>query len=183
MRLFIAIKVNPFQKILDLTNNINLSGADIKPVEPDNIHITLAFLGEVNEYRIKDVNEALSLLKFKRFKITLSDTGAFPNNIKPRVVWVGIKEGFQELKNLRIQILRELSARRIHVEDEKEFLPHVTVARVKSLKNLQNLIKLLQENMSEYYGEEEVDRVTLFKSTLTPKGPIYDKIYEVRSID
>ncbi|WP_338601864.1 RNA 2',3'-cyclic phosphodiesterase [Sulfolobus tengchongensis] len=183
MRLFIGIEVPQFPKLIELLELVKNTGADIKLVEPFNIHITLLFLGEVRDDRVEDVKEAMSGLKFDKFTVTLKGLGAFPNLTRPRVIWVGMIEGQQQLRQIRSYLLNELLRRKIRPEDEKEFTPHLTIGRVKSLNSINNLISLINENINIDVGNFEVANVILFKSTLTPKGPIYDKLFEVKAID
>ncbi|XDF44498.1 RNA 2',3'-cyclic phosphodiesterase [Saccharolobus solfataricus] len=183
MRLFIGIQVPPFPKLLEMFEIVKNTGADIKLVEPYNIHITLLFLGEVRDDRIEEVKDSIKGLKFNKFKVTLKGLGAFPKLTRPRVVWVGIVEGQQQLREIRSYILNELSKRKLRPEDNKDFSPHLTIGRVKSYISINNLINTINENLNTDLGTFEVNNVILFKSTLTPKGPIYDKLYEVSSID
>ncbi|MEM0373045.1 MAG: RNA 2',3'-cyclic phosphodiesterase [Sulfolobaceae archaeon] len=183
MRLFIAIEVTNIPKILELIEGLKRTGADIKLVESNNLHITLVFLGEVEESKLGLVKAALHDVNFSSFKIKLNGVGAFPSVNRPKVVWVGITEGFQKLKEIRSILVKGLRSRGIKPEDEKEFVAHLTLGRVKSPVNLINLIKFINENMNIEVGEIIVDSIKLFKSTLTPKGPIYDILDEVKAID
>ncbi|BDB97904.1 RNA 2',3'-cyclic phosphodiesterase [Saccharolobus caldissimus] len=183
MRLFIGIDVPQMPKILELLELIKNSGADIKLVEPYNIHITLLFLGEIRDDRLEDVKDSMKGLNFNSFNVTLKGLGAFPNLTRPRVVWVGITEGVQQLKQIRTYIYSELLKRKIRPEDEKDFVPHLTLGRVKSYSSILNLVNLINDNINTEIGKFSVNNVILFKSTLTPKGPIYDKLFEVKAID
>ena len=183
IRLFTAIEAPQFPKILELMEAVKRSGADVKLVETYNIHITLVFIGEIPESKLDLVKEAVSSISFNSFKIKLKGTGAFPNLSRPRVIWVGIEEGLQELRTIRGALLKELLARGIRPEDEKEFSPHLTIGRVKGPTNLLNLINVINEYQNTDFGEFIVNKVTLFKSTLTPKGPIYDPLLEVKAND
>ncbi|MDT7861236.1 MAG: RNA 2',3'-cyclic phosphodiesterase [Saccharolobus sp.] len=183
MRLFIGIDVPQMPKILELLELIKNSGADIKLVEPYNIHITLLFLGEIRDDRLEDVKDSMKGLNFSSFNVTLRGLGAFPNLTRPRVVWVGITEGVQQLKQIRTYIYSELLKRKIRPEDEKDFVPHLTLGRVKSYSSILNLVNLINDNINTEIGKFSVNNVILFKSTLTPKGPIYDKLFEVKAID
>ncbi|QGA54290.1 RNA 2',3'-cyclic phosphodiesterase [Sulfolobus sp. E5-1-F] len=183
MRLFIGIEVPQSQKLLEIFEIVKNTGADIKLVEPYNIHITLLFLGEVRDDRLEEVKDSMREVKFNKFRVTLKGLGAFPNLTRPRVVWVGITEGQQQLKQIRSYILNEILKRKIKPEDDKDFSPHLTIGRVKSYNSISNLINAINENMNVDIGTFEVSNVVLFKSTLTPKGPIYDRLFEVSSID
>jgi 2'-5' RNA ligase len=183
MRTFIAIEVNNLPKVIQILEDIRRTGADVKLVEPYNLHITLVFIGEVEDNKVKLIKEALKELNFSSFKIKLNGVGAFPSINRPKVIWIGISEGFQQLKEMRSHLVKSLKARGIKPEDDKEFIAHLTLGRVKGPSNLVNLIKFVNENMNIEVGEVIVDKVKLFKSTLTPKGPIYEVLDEVIASD
>ncbi|MEM0194525.1 MAG: RNA 2',3'-cyclic phosphodiesterase, partial [Metallosphaera sp.] len=136
-----------------------------------------AFLGEVREDKLELVKESLDELEFQRFNVGFRGFGAFPSISRPRVVWIGITEGFNELKRIRTSLVRSLSSKRIRVEEE-QFVPHLTLARVKGPRGVLELAKLVSEASDKEFGSQEVNEVTLFKSTLTPKGPIYDPVHK-----
>lgn len=182
MRLFIAVDVPKFPKIIDLMKQIELSGADVKLVQPENIHLTLIFIGEVSDFKVNVIKDALNVIKFSPFTLKLKGMGVFPSMTRPRVVWVGIEQGFTELRDIRSTLMKELKVRGIRPEDEKEFVPHLTLGRVKGPRNLVNLIKVINDNLNVEIGEAKVDSVKLFKSTLTPKGPIYEVLHEVKGV-
>ncbi|WP_252896541.1 RNA 2',3'-cyclic phosphodiesterase [Metallosphaera hakonensis] len=171
MRLFIGIPVHEESWVKELLATVQGTGADIKLVEPQNVHITLAFLGEVWDDRVGLVKESLDELNFSPFKIGFKGLGAFPSVSRPRVVWVGITEGFNELKRIRSSLVKSLTSRRIRVEEE-QFVPHLTLGRVKGPRGVLELAKLISEMADKEFGEEEVREVTLFRSTLTPKPHI-----------
>ncbi len=181
LRLFVGIDVPYDSKIDFLMKAVMSSRADLKPVEPENLHLTLLFIGEVHESLLKDVKEAVSELKFPSFTVRLSGLGAFPNAFRPRVVWIGVKEGAERLAELHKQLVKGLNARGIRPQDEKEFQPHLTLARVKG--NYGTLPQVIMSYQNYEVGTFNVDSVKLFKSTLTPKGPIYEVLHEVKAID
>ena len=183
IRLFTAVETPQFPKVIELMDAVKRSGADVKLVESHNVHITLVFIGEIQENKLDLVKEAMAKLSFNSFKVKLKGTGAFPNLSRPRVVWVGIEEGLQELRAIRGTLLKELLGRGIRPDDEKEFSPHLTIGRVKGPSNLLNLINVINEYQNVDFGEFVVNKVILFKSTLTPKGPIYDPLLEVKAND
>ena len=183
LRLFIAVKVPQLPKITEILDALGRVGADVKLVEPWNIHLTLVFLGELPENKLDLIKDSMNAVNFSSFKVKFFGTGAFPNLNKPRVLWIGLNEGVTQLRQLRGELYKQLVSRGIRPEDEKEFSPHLTLGRIKGPRNIVNLVQVLNEYASTYFGEVNVEEVTLFKSTLTPKGPIYDPLYGVRSID
>lgn len=148
------------------------NSAIVKPVEDENLHITIRFLGEVNNALLGEVKENLGRLSFTKFKIHIKGVGAFPSPSSPRVIWVGIEEGGDELRKLHESVERLIG--KYGVPDERGFVPHITVARVKAKGEA--LSKILMQWRDFEFGWQDVDKVVLKKSTLTPRGPIYENL-------
>ncbi len=183
MRVFIAVDIdNPLivSRIARIKDTITTLNVPVKLVEDENLHITLLFIGEVSDYAVDLIKDSLSDLRFKSFKIHITGLGAFPSVVKPRVVWVGVKEGSKELENLQKEV--ESRVRRAGVRFQKqEFTPHITVGRVKGVKNITSLSKILVEYQDEDFGWHEVSEVKVKQSILTPKGPIYKDLYVIKA--
>jgi len=182
IRSFIAVSVNKpdiVDKICRVQEELSRCGGRLKLVESENLHITLRFLGEVLESQLQQVYEKVLLkLEWRPFLVRLKGVGAFPNERRPRVVWIGVEEGHDELIDLSRQIengLRKLG----FPKESKEFHPHVTIARVKIPGNVGSLGKLFSAYREFVFGEFTVEKVELKKSVLTPKGPIYSTLKEV----
>jgi len=103
---------------------------------------------------------------------------AWPSWRSPRVIWVGITEGFEELKAIREQVDKGLKDLGLRLEEE-EFVPHITLARLKE-RGSPAVLKFLMERSNYEIGEMTVTSVRLKKSTLTPRGPIYETLAEAR---
>lgn len=176
IRSFIAIELNKefkeeLKNIQDELKNLNL---DVRWVEINNIHLTLKFLGNVelgDLEKIKSVLKNISLL-FKPFEINLSELGLFPKVDFPRVIWVGINHGKNELIRIASTIEEELKKLRIPSE-EREFIPHLTLGRVRSSKNKDKLKSYLNFSKPNFPKSQEIKEITLFQSELKPKGPTY----------
>lgn len=184
IRCFIAIDIeqkNILEKILNIQKILEKSNADLKLVEPQNIHLTLKFLGEISEEKVKKVIEAMKTLQFNSFKITLKGLGVFPSINYPRVLWIGITNGFKESSLIYLQLEDKL-AKLGFSKEERGFSPHLTIARVKSGKGKNELIKILEEFKNEDFGETIIESVKLKRSVLTSKGPIYSTLFEVKSL-
>ncbi|GAB6147909.1 RNA 2',3'-cyclic phosphodiesterase [Stetteria hydrogenophila] len=153
----------------------------MKPVEAQNLHITLRFIGEVPRGVVEEIaRSVLARLEFEEFEVEFRGLGAFPSPLRPRVVWVGVSEGQEQLARLHESI--EEGLRRLGIPPERErFVPHVTLARLRGSRNLTALVKLLQEYEDYVFGRMRVTSVRLKKSTLTPKGPIYENLWEVKA--
>jgi len=175
---FIAIKI-PFNNEMEaFWNAIKRSGARIKLVEPYNTHITLKFLGNTAESLIPNIEEIIrnAVEGLKPFEIELKGCGAFPTPTRPRVVWIGVREGADILKKIAESIDREVS--KLGFEREKRsFVAHLTVGRVKGSQGA--LPRVLAEWANKDFGRVLVDKVFLMKSILRPEGPEYHEMVSV----
>jgi len=184
MRTFIAIEL-PIQlkeKLSQLQEGLKASNGDVKWVEPKNIHLTLKFLGELELEKIKKVEALLEEIAktHTSYSTTLSEVGTFPRSGLPRVIWVGVSKGESETKKIAEDI--EAKAAKIGINKEKRlFSSHITIGRVRSGKNSTKLLQELARLKSfprDARMEFTVTKITLFKSTLTPQGPIYEIVKE-----
>ncbi|MDP2924006.1 MAG: RNA 2',3'-cyclic phosphodiesterase, partial [Candidatus Omnitrophota bacterium] len=108
-----------------------------------------------------------------------SAIGGFPNLSHPRVIWIGIDKGAKELKNLAEKIESGLEKFDFRKESH-EFKSHLTLGRVKSSKNMLNLVKLLKETSFSSETDISINELILFQSTLTPKGATYTTLMQLR---
>ncbi len=177
---FIAIDINTTPNILKLLNDITKSNADVKLAEPQNIHITLKFLGDVQKNTIEKIEQIIkdSVKNIEPFKIKFKGTGVFPNKNYIRVVWIGIKDT-EILSTIAANIDENLS----HIgfkKEKREFSAHLTIGRVKTAKNKPLLLKIVDNYSNFEFATQEVSSIKLKKSDLTPKGPIYTTLKEVK---
>ena len=177
---FIALEIHATPQILAFEKEIEKTGADVKLVEPENIHITLKFLGDTQENIIDDIERIMkeSVQDIKPFSITLRGTGVFPNNNYVKIVWIGITDNgsIATIAQRIEEKLTPLGFKREH----RGFSPHLTIGRVKTARNKDPLLKTVGNHTSEEFAVQEVHSITLKKSELTPKGPIYTTLREVR---
>jgi 2'-5' RNA ligase len=180
IRSFIAFDLNSksvLNKMVELQGILAKTGADLKLVEPANIHITLRFLGNIMSATVEKIHEEMKKTQFVPFDVNIKGVGAFPDVRYPRVVWVGITEGSDQLRGISSQLeprLRSLG----FAPDSKGFSPHLTIARVRSGRNKGELAKFVAENATYECGIVKADCLRLKKSDLTPKGPIYSTLRE-----
>ena len=153
------------------------TGADLKPVEPQNIHITLRFLGNIMPATVEKIFEEMKQIQFTPFTVQINGLGAFPNPRYPRVVWAGITEGAEQLKNVFSQLEPKLCGLGF-APDYRGFSPHLTIARVRSGRNKKQLAEFLTLNAKYEFGNVGARCLRLKKSTLTPRGPIYSTLTE-----
>ena len=179
IRCFIAIDVeNPeiVGRLSSFSEDLANTGVRVRTVASENLHLTLAFIGEVPFQLVKSAEKALAELNFSKFKVTIAGVGAFPSVAKPRVIWVGVKEGAENAIRLAESVRKKLREYRVPF-DSKPFVPHITVARVKGPVK-PALTRLLTKMEDAVFGVQEVNSIRLKKSVLTSKGPIYSTLYE-----
>ncbi|MCX8033795.1 MAG: RNA 2',3'-cyclic phosphodiesterase [Thermodesulfovibrio sp.] len=200
MRCFIAIELSEdIKKFIDKLININFSIEGVSLVKKENLHLTLKFLGEVETELIPKLNKSLNNLanEFSPFILKISHPGVFPDKLKPRIIWIGL-ESSEVLKELAAKIDEEMSKYGFERE-QREFKAHITLARVKNPRNgryiFEKILKSFKEkalinnsyqkdNKSPYFSNRisekadnlqfQVREFVLMKSTLTPKGSIYE---------
>lgn len=181
MRTFVAVEVPAAlkAKIIAIQKKLEASGADIKLVEPENLHYNLKFLGEIDQNMAEKVKKAISNISFPAFDVHIAGLGTFPSQTYIRVVWLGAKEGTQELTALAGIVEESLAA--IGIEREKRpFLPHLTLGRVGSPKAKEALIAATKDLKTVDVGNARIDELVLFQSKLTPQGPIYTPLLKIQ---
>lgn len=179
MRSFIAIEMQN-EEIGEIQAQLREANAKIKFVEPENLHLTLKFLGEVREDLIDEIHEVMkrSFEDFGKFEVHLKGVGVFPNLRYIRVIWVGIEKNKETISEMQKALDRNIAE--LGFERERRFDPHLTIGRVKSAKNRDKLVEMIRGMEDIDIGDIAIDRVELKKSVLTPKGPIYTTVREVR---
>ncbi len=180
IRSFIAFDIDSesiLKKITDTQSLLIKTGADLKLVKPENIHITVRFLGNITPNMVEKIFEEMQKVQFAPFDAKIHGIGAFPHLRHPRVLWAGITEGADQLRNIFDQLeprLRGLG----FAPDTRGFSPHLTIARVKSGRNKAELAKRINENANCKFGIVKAECLKLKRSNLTPKGPIYSTLKE-----
>ena len=149
--------------------------AKVTWIPPERMHLTVLFIGEVDDDRAAAIREALTPpLRVAAFDLTVTGIGTFPARGTPRVIWAGVGNGREAL----IGVEREISAR-LHQVGAPRFNPHLTLARVRDAAGLRTR-DLLAGATSTAYGTARVEAITLFESRLSPKGPTYVPLQSTR---
>jgi 2'-5' RNA ligase len=181
IRSFVAVDLEEptvRERIISAQRGLGETRAQLKLVDPGIMHFTLRFLGEIPQATVDRVIEAMQGLRFSPFEVEFSGLGAFPSLNRINVVWVGIKQGREQLDDIFHQL--EPKFRQIGLPpDDKGFSPHLTIARVRSNANKAALADFVSSMREQDFGKMPVRTVRLKKSTLTPRGPIYTTIHEV----
>lgn len=164
MRVFIAVRVPLNEKIKRVLEELS-KFKGIKTVKPQNLHINLKFLGEVEEDKIKEIKKILEELKgFGNFEVSLKSIDAFPNQNFVRVIWIGAKSD----KLIRLAKLIDSELQNLGFIPGNKYTPHLTLARVK--KKISKIKKIFSD---EDFGKLKVEKVELIKSELKKSGPQY----------
>jgi RNA 2',3'-cyclic 3'-phosphodiesterase len=178
MRTFIAIEIPSEVRsaLAALQTELRRAGADVSWTKPENIHLTLNFLGEVDERRIGEVENVCvaSAAEFQPFTLSLNDTGVFPNARQPRVLWVGLAGEIGKTGEMRERIddgLKLIGFKR----EEKDFRPHLTIGRMKSNRKIRKLLALADARQVPA-SPFMVTEIVLMKSELLPAGARYTQV-------
>jgi 2'-5' RNA ligase len=176
MRVFVAVEISNKDIIDSIRNFQSKIVIKAKAIEPQNLHFTLQFLGEISEEQCKKIKQNLKKIEFSSFKINFKGVGAFPNMRSPRVIWIGVdKAGGKMLEDLAGQIKNALKP--LGFSPDKQFKSHITVFRIKN--KIGDISKNLEQFQAYEFGSYLVTNIKLKQSVLTPKGPIYTDLEEV----
>jgi len=177
LRTFIAVEVNDLdvlRHIQKVQHELQASRAKLKQVEPENLHFTLHFLGNIHTDQVAVLEEILDNLQGEPFEVGLVGLGCFRPQ-RPRVIWIGCSIGAELL--VQYQKLLGIQLRRTGFSVEKRgYSPHLTIARVKSGEYREELMDLVRRHSNHDFGKFRVSAIKLKKSTLTPRGPIYEDL-------
>jgi len=176
IRTFIAVDLDKAvrNRTIALQETLMKAGTEVKWVEPENLHVSLLFLGEVEDREVISVCRAVEEVaqKHSGFLMSVETVGCFPNPRRPRVLWVGVGEGKQALCAIHDALetpLLDLGYRR----EERRYSPHITLGRVKSDRPTEKLASALAQQAGWKGGELQVSELLVMGSKLTPAGPEY----------
>ena len=176
IRCFVAVEIpEPIQVSLKpvqthLQSQIHKGASWTKP---GNFHLTLKFLGDVCPEAIHAIREAIQRVTDTHppFSITFGGIGAFPNLARPRVIWMGIKQGASPVSRLAKAVNLEL--RHLGFSTDNRFHPHLTLARLRTRTDLEPLKNILRKCDTIVGGSMRVNEITLMQSQLHPNGALY----------
>jgi RNA 2',3'-cyclic 3'-phosphodiesterase len=174
MRTFIAIPLPPECHALleELQTGMRQTGADVRWTAIRSIHLTLKFLGEIDAELVPELGAKLRAdLPAQPFPLRVGGVGGFPNLRSPRVIWCGIQGDLDALGRLQARV-EETCAVLGFAPEDRAFQPHLTLGRVQGKRNLQSLLDYIKIGSVLEHGFT-VDRFNVYKSVLTPKGPLY----------
>jgi 2'-5' RNA ligase len=182
VRCFIALDL-PTQIIDQISSYITLLKKEIPMgvswVKAENIHITLKFLGDVEDRALPDIEEAIKKTSSDQnsFLFEISNSGAFPNWNKPRILWLGFEysKEIHELVSSLENNLRPLG----FMPEARPFSPHLSIGRIKETirPNLFPILENILKNQRQINGSFRVEFLRLYKSDLHPEGPTYSILF------
>ena len=178
MRTFIAVPLEAAlrARLAALQEELTAAGPEVKWVEPENLHVTLLFLGEVPLRESVDVCRAVRAVAqdLVPFHMSLAGVGCFPNLRRPRTLWAGAGEGRDELIHLHHALEGPLLELGCYRREEREYTPHITLGRMKSDDATPELLALLTDRAEWGGGRQPVREVHVLSSELrSSSGPVY----------
>ncbi|MFU8767094.1 MAG: RNA 2',3'-cyclic phosphodiesterase [Candidatus Methanoperedens sp.] len=175
IRTFVAVELPDkfIPEIERIGSVLNLPG--LKLVEPGLVHITLKFLGDIHENQVELITEALLHVNCAPFEAVVKGVGVFPKPAYIRVIWLGAGGDFEPLHSEVERVMAPFKFKKEH-----GFTPHATLARVKQVRDKAVLLGKLNELKDVNLGTFNVDSIQLKKSILTPEGPVYETLKEIR---
>lgn len=180
-RLFLAIPIktsdNDFIPLLDGMKRQLAHEKRINWVRPNNIHLTLKFIGDTPNEDIPKIIDAVDVMmkNHKRFTMDFNRTGIFGSRYAPRVLWLGMNDTPQELYDLEEDTLSTFDMLG-YLRDRQNFVPHITLGRIKELCEKQYFQKIVSGIEQKSYIKQEVNEIILFQSILRPEGAVYREI-------
>lgn len=183
IRSFFAVPLTP-----ECRQKINYIEQELKKVLPsgirwvntDNLHVTLKFIGEFDSLLIPKVYKLLEtgLSTTDQFDITFQNLGVFPNNLKPKVVWVGLSNPVELIKIF--QGIENATNELGFPKEARGFSPHVTIGRVKNdTSDPSKVGAIINKLRIGEIGQSHADRVVFYQSNLTPGGPVYTELFHI----
>ena len=177
-RTFIAVKIPAAVKLKELLESLRVDMREdrIRWVNPEILHITLSFIGDTSEEQVNYISEQLETIGsgYSSMELHFKELGIFPNLRKPRVFWIGMDRN-KLLENLQGEI--EVMLRNYGIiRDNKPFSPHLTIARIKWIDNIDRLKYWLKKYRGKTIQKTKIGEVIYYESKLTANGPIYNSI-------
>ena len=187
MRLFVAIEIDPSvtQALAEFSTTLRRRAHTLAPsarigwVNPEQLHVTSRFVGDVNDEKAAAIAGALlEPLEVDPFELELAGAGAFPERGAPRVLWAGIAAGIDKVTAVEAEVSGRLAVCGVARED-RPYRPHVTLARVREPEGLRSSA-LFEALADRRFGTSRVEAITLFQSRTSPKGAVYMPLHRTR---
>ncbi len=181
MRLFVALEIpsDVRENLAALLKSLRAVSPQTLWVRPENLHVTLKFIGEMPETKLAAIRNALAGLRSDQsVALDFRGLGFFPNEKHPRVFWAGI-EASPNLKTLAAEINGATEKLGIPRE-QRPFSPHLTLARFEPARRQETLRAAIQENVEREFGSLRTGQFHLIESKLKPSGAEYTTVESFR---
>jgi len=179
-RLFVALKIEPNKTFLKSYKALQqaLQFERISWVKPENIHLTLKFLGKTPDEKLPVIRKALQQVvqDTAPFQLKIAGTGIFGSSYKPRVIWFGTEPN-QDMMQLGEQVLDQLDQAGFP-RDRQNFVPHLTIGRIRKIEHKKLFQEALAAHRHDFLQETPVDKIILYQSLLKPDGAVYKPVME-----
>jgi len=183
IRSFVSVNIDDelrsvFGKVVE---ELKQSGARVRWVKPQSFHLTLKFLGNVNMEEVPEISKAVEqcVEDIEPFSIVFEGLGGLPRDNHPRVIYVAVSEGAEQLKHIAARLEEEMARFGVQRE-ERQFKPHLTLGRLKSFSGANRLIEMIHERATEPFGAFEVSEVCLMMSRLKQDGAEYTVLHRAK---
>jgi 2'-5' RNA ligase len=181
LRSFIAIELPETVKsaLAELQQELKKCGADIRWIKLASIHLTLKFLGNIEDKVVENIVKVIkgTCEKYSEFNLDIKGVGVFPNIKSPRVIWVGVNSN-TAISGLQNEIEGGMSSLGFERENRK-FTPHLTLGRFRSYQGKASLVDKIESYKDTTFGIMDVNSVSLIKSDLSPAGAKYTRLANV----
>ncbi len=164
----------------ELLLTLKTAGADVRWIRTGSMHLTIKFLGELNEQQVEEVKKTLQevVLSYSPFTFKVAGVGGFPNLRRPKVIWAGVSSS-KELVSLQKDIETALSGKGFE-PGVREFIPHLTLGRIRSSSSIDQALSVLEKAGNRVFGKVEVNEVVLMESHLSPSGAKHTDLFAAR---
>jgi 2'-5' RNA ligase len=182
-RLFVSVDLpDTFVDEIRAIQETLTPASGIRPTDPEQVHVTLAFLGEVDEDRVPTVRDAVEAgvdrADLDPFDVEYRDLGVFPSEDYISVVWLGVGEGAEQLTRLHHSVVGALEDAGVRVDTHDTFTPHATIARMDHGGGKEHVQEVVRNSTPEL-ETDRVEAVRLKRSLLGPDGPTYETVESV----
>ena len=147
---------------------------------PDQLHLTVKFLGDTSLLQAAKICRVMQRIAetYEPIDLEIRGVGAFPRLERPRTLWIGVRNGADWLEDLHADLDDELADLRF--QPDARFTPHITVARVRSGRNIPQLLPLIESESATEFGNVGASEIALVSSRLEPEGPVYEVVGRAR---
>jgi len=174
-RTFIGLKIEPNPALMQLFSDLkkNLGGEQLRWIDPQNLHLTLRFLGNTEDSQLDDISKALDILipQYSQFNLEIEGLGIFGKHSLPKILWAGVKMP-QNIYTL-VANIEDIVCIAGFEQETKPYSPHLTLCRIKALKGAAHLLELVDQYKKTHFLTQNVKEIILYESVLRSFGAVY----------